>query len=324
MKTDQDNLFSEARASAGRAFERWIPRRCDHDWLRRLTGPSRFTWDIEAMQKGFVDPLYACYDENPERLRPALTARLLLAAGEDPMRHSVVLVASELPFLATLIVDFLKNGRNIGESMPGSSPIPMPVVVTVAFNARQMAPTLVSDHADTLSADARCWLAYRIGLALSKSGAARAVDFYRSGRRFANEAELLQHLRLLVGPLSFNLPVDCALAALGAHEAPYSSRLRQAATAAGVAYRIAVTSRPASRAGTCGPTSRGPTLHCLAGMTDDAEWSRRLRDLAAAQHREASDALAGVPTHLASAFSEFLDNFVGARLREMEDCAHAG
>jgi len=308
-------MLSRARSVAGRAFEEWIPRRCDPAWLDFVSCPARFTWDVDAIQRGFIDPLYDCFDARPEHYRPSLTACLLETVGVEPGCHSLVLVASELPYLATLIVQCLRNGRTVRESMPEQTTIPIPVLVTVAYTARQMAASLVIDHGTSLAGDARTWLAYRVGHALSQSGAGRAVDFAGAGGRLTQGTALLEYMRFFLTPLTFVLPVDCALAAIGAQGQPFAQPLREAAGCAGIAYRIAVALRPTTRSFERYPVE--PTLHCLAADVRDGEFAGRLVSLAVAQRRAAEEALRAVPSDLASGFEHFLRHVVDKSLQEM-------
>lgn len=334
MKTLVDP-FPGARKIAEDAFSRWVPRTCSPRWLEEVTGPARFGWDVDAIQRGFVDPIYRIFDARPERWRPALTASLVAAGGADPGRYPAMLAAIELLYLASLILEPFRNGRNIAEASPQEAREPMPVAVTVAYTARQMAPTLAIRHEDALPPATRSWLAYRITRALYQSSVGVALDTHRAPMGGAVAGGW--HLALLAAP-TFALCVDCALAALGRVDHPEAAALQAMAGRAGVAYRLVVdllSLRDRARGDApeippepviwWSPLAMQPGEEPLRAWGRALEGGRAASVLAAArEHRRAAkEALESASGSLAETLRTFLEKVVDARVAEAEEALHA-
>ncbi|MBC7806833.1 MAG: polyprenyl synthetase family protein [Akkermansiaceae bacterium] len=240
MSSEKDP-FEDLRALAGRCVEQWVPRRCSDEWLRTVSGESRFVWDREALRVGFHDPFYRCFDARPERLRPVLAAALIAATGRDPAEHSAILAALETLYLSTLVLQGFRNGHSLGEAAPCEDANPLSVMATAAYNAAQFAPTLVSRHADTLDRNHRAWLTYRFGQALMRraAGTAEQLAHWEQRRCFLDENAYVLYLAQYVTPLTFVLSVDCLIAVCGG-DVPEAAALRTAAVHTGIAYQLTV------------------------------------------------------------------------------------
>jgi len=300
-----------------------------------MTGPARFDWDVEAIQQGFVDPLYELFDQKTERWRPTLAALLIEAGGRAPERYPAMLAAVELQHLALLLLERLRNGRNIAESTAPETRLPLPVLVTVAYTAKQMASTLVIRHEGALATGTRSWLAYQVSRALYEASAGMAVDI-QFAEKEASPRERW-HLRLLA-PLTFRLPVDCALAALDRHEASGARMLREAASHASIAYRLAmdVLGRRARARGEPAQALHEVPIHWspLAprpGETPSVAWRRSVESGLVAEvlsharreRQEAGEVLATADGPLAATLRVFIEAVVDMRLAEAEEVCHA-
>jgi hypothetical protein len=337
MKNMTQHPFPDAQRAAELAFTRWIPRRCTPEWLALVTGPARFGWDVEAIQRGFIDPMYEYADARPERWRPALAALLIQAGGGEPGRFQAALVAPELQYLASLMLEHFRNARTIADATPANTRIPMPVAVTVAYTARQMASSLIICHEEALPPATRTWLAYRISRALYQTSAGAAVDFHAAsqGTPLAGGGWSLE---LRAAPLTFTLSVDCALAAVNRMDVPEVAALREGAGLAGIAYRLAVDliSRRDQARGEAPPILLEPLLQAsaLAPARDESPaqaWQRASSEgkvaavLEAARRRRtaAKEAIASVPGPLGGALRAFVEAVVDPRLAEAEEVSHA-
>jgi hypothetical protein len=239
--TDHAHPFPAARDLAERAFERLVPRTVDGPWLELVTAPAEWEWDLETIQRGFTDPLYGLYDTTPDRLRPTLAAHLLAAAGVDPEAWAAPLVSLELLHLASIALNQIRNGRTVADATSADSTLPMPVIATMAYTARQLATYLPTRHLPELPSDeARLWLAYRFSHVLHENGVGGALEVHSTEAPEPPPDPIFEgYLKLKVAPLSFQLPVDCATAALGIQASPQARVLRDAAAAAGIAHRLA-------------------------------------------------------------------------------------
>lgn len=235
-------LRNRYRSLADAALEYWMPRICTQEWLLTVAGPTRFQWDLETLQAGLLDPLYEFAAARPERLRPILTAAVLESAGLDPSQYSSLLAAIELQFLADVMVKDFYNGKTLATATPTSARRPLSVTATSAYTARQFAPTLAAGHSPNLKTDDRSWLAYRFGRVLILAGVGATVSHLRWNRdhKLMNDESYVEHLRGFASPLTFEICIDCAIAALGVRERAEFVALQRAASVIGVAYQAAL------------------------------------------------------------------------------------
>jgi hypothetical protein len=249
-------LIESNREVASRAFEQWVPRRCDEAWLEKVSGAARYRWDVQALQAGFIDPLYRVFAARPERWRPALACALMRASGLDPMRHSSLLAALELCYLAGAMLTHVGNGRTLGESTPAGLDLPLSVLTTVAFTASTYGMDLVTSHTPELSAHDRVRLMHALMQSQVRAGIATAADNHQTVHgetRPPGDEAFLAHLGLCAGDLVFGLPLECALAATSSADAPFGGPLREGAHLMGRGYYLAtellMSLRPQARSG---------------------------------------------------------------------------
>jgi len=322
--------FSELQLLSNRAFARWVPRVATNEWLREVSGESRFVWDLDAMQDGFLDPLYEIFDKHPERWRPILAAGLMQAADIDAASQDAVLAALELQFLTSIMLTRFRNGRTAAEAQSAGE-IPFAVIATVSYTARQYAPTLVIRHAASLSPDAKTWLAYRFGRVTVQGAAGAAYNLFRweTKKTLMDESSYLAYLRYFVSSASFVLSADCAIAA-AAPISTFAAQLQEASACAGIAYHLAAeceTWRGDDGASLePGHFLMGPN-HAPdrrdAGPFDGSENIGRWLALAKAERDKAEQCTQGLPRSLQAVFLDFLESAVDAKLTTEREAASA-
>lgn len=231
--------FSCARSLADDAIGTMLPMRQDVDWLRRFVDAPRFGWDWAALEQGFFGPLRVWADEQDARLRPALAALMMDALGSDASAHPSALAALELHYLASIMLDDLRNGRDLSHSTDASVAIPLPVWVTIAYNARQLAPVLVMRSAEPMLPRSRRRLAQRFAAFLFRQGIGSTLDLRLSEQEIEQACieDLVAHLSLYVGPLSFGLCAETAAVVAGLDDVEVD-QLSAAANQLGVAARL--------------------------------------------------------------------------------------
>jgi hypothetical protein len=331
--SDNAHPFPAAWALAERAFERFVPRTVDDPWLELVTGRALWEWDLETIQRGFTDPLYSLYDATPARLRPMLAAHLLAVAGLDPEAWAAPLASLELLHLASIALNVIRNGRTVADATEPGATLPMPVMATMAYTARQMATYLPTRHLpERLPDEARLWLAHRFSHMLYENGIGGALEVHSTESPEPPPDPIFHgYLKLKVAPLSFELPVDCATAALGIHGTPPARVLRDAAAAAGIAHRLAVNliglaNRVSGRAPR--PLAPEPRVVCLwaslPGEPSEQQWrtalssglaGRALR-LAESERARVDQLLGDAPAPLAGALAAFVAWAVDPALRD--------
>lgn len=224
---------------ASASIMRALPTEFDDAWLAAVIDAPRFGWDWEALEKGFFAPLRSWSERNDARLRPMLAGLLIDALGGNKAQHAQLLAALEMHYLASIMLDDLRNGRDLPNSTSPSVVTPLPVWVTIAYNARQLAPVWVMRKAEGLSEATRVRLAAQFSRLLFRQGLGSALDQWATERelKHADIDSLISHLSVYVGSLSFGLACDVACAAVGLSEEA-THILAQAGNQLGVALRL--------------------------------------------------------------------------------------
>jgi hypothetical protein len=158
------------------------------------------------------------------------------------MRHSSLLAALELGYLAGAMLTHVENGRTLSESTPAGLDLPLSVLTTVAFTASTYGMDLVTSHTPFLPPRDRVALMHALMESQVRAGIATAADNHQVARadtRPRGTAAFLAHVGLCAGDLVFGLPLECALAATGSGEAAFGGPLRQGAHQIGRAYFLA-------------------------------------------------------------------------------------
>jgi len=236
------------RKQVTQALVRSLPVGRDDAWIETLVDQPRFGWDWETLEKGFFQPLREWSERHPARLRPILAGLLIDALGQSSTRHADLLAALELQHLTSIMLDDLRNGRDLSEATSTVVTVPLPTWVTIAYNVRQLVPVMITRQPSELSTVSRSWLTRRFSRFLFQQGLGSALDLWGSEQEseHSSEAEFLEHLRLYVGSLSFGLACDVASAVAGLDEQAANS-LRSAGIELGVALRLSAMAQGSSR-----------------------------------------------------------------------------
>lgn len=227
------------RRDVTRALADLVPSGQDDAWIERMVGPSRFGWDWDALERGFFGPFHRWAAGHPARTHPVLAGLVIEASGEPSARYADVLAALELEYLAAIMLDDVRNAKDLGGAVTDAVDLPLPAWLTVAYNIRQLVPVLIARQESALTPEARRWLAQRCARFLCRQGIGNTLDLWGSeqGLEHGSREEFLNHLRLHTGNLSFGLTCDFAAAVLRLAP-PEADLLRRAGIELGVAYRL--------------------------------------------------------------------------------------
>jgi len=235
-----NDKYSHLYAHADRLVDECCPRNCSEKWLALCTGKARFRWDVQALQKGLIDSLWEYLDQIPFQ-RAVLSMRLLQAYGVDVDTVKHAIAGLELIFAASVISSGFRNTKTTPSAgNPGHS-YPVPVLATVAYTARQAAIYFVELDRPSMPRAANTWLLYRFGNAVSKQAMGAAVESHWSSHNDGNRRtreEYLDILSLMVKPLSFELCVDVAFAAMNKIDSETHQLARNAAGHLGLSVRV--------------------------------------------------------------------------------------
>ncbi|MBV8649421.1 hypothetical protein [Paludibacterium sp.] len=228
--------FKAAQACATAALRHYLPQREDMDWLAEVVDRPRFGWDWPALEQGFFEPMRAWAARHDARLKPVLAGLLIDALGGDKRRHPALLAALEFSHLASCMLDDVHNGRDLAESQGEQLTMPLPVWVTVAYNARQLAPVLVMRRSPELAPADRLRLA-RHYLFQQHLGCLFDIWGVEQGLAHGSLLHYLTHLSNYCGAPGFGLAAATAAVAAGLDDGGVAE-LRQAGIALGVSLRL--------------------------------------------------------------------------------------
>jgi hypothetical protein len=140
-------------------FEEYVPREMTPQWLGRHVDTPRFGWDLPALDTGFTRPLYRFLEAQPlpaagqplqadsRFLRSALCCALIQAlpggSALDPLSFDLEMSALELHACASTMLDHLDNGKALATSRGTEGELALPVLITVAYCARQLAASMM-------------------------------------------------------------------------------------------------------------------------------------------------------------------------------------
>lgn len=288
------------RELSTRSLLEHMPARCEPGWIRALVDPPRFGWDEETLNAGFFAPMHEWALGHPTRLRPVFAALLIEAMGGASEEQGAVLAALEVHYLASVMLDALRNGNDIRSTAVESVAIPVPVWVTVAYNARQLAPVIVARGAAGLREEPRARLALAFSQILFRQGLGSASDLRASetGTRHQDPWELAHHVRLYLGPSTFGLACEAAACAVG-FDPEKTARLADAGRDLGTAARLAALARGADASlPFAGRTSTEQQLRWTAGVAPEAT-----APVVGALRERALEAAGGVHPGAANAFA---------------------
>lgn len=264
------------RGAVTRALADLMPSGRDDGWIERMVGPSRFGWDWEALERGFFGPFRRWAADHPDRGHPVLAGLVVEARGGSVDRYADVLAILELEYLAAIMLEDVRNARDLGGAVTDAVDLPLPAWLTVAYNIRQLVPVMVVRHRSALTPGHQRWLAQRCARFLCRQGVGNTLDLWGAERDIAHGStdEFVDHLRLHTGNLSFGLACDFASAilCLDTHDA---DRLRRAGIELGVAHLLGALA--ADRSGDAGRLAgqavrwrRGVDPTDLPGLAVDA------------------------------------------------------
>jgi hypothetical protein len=296
--------FHQIREIASNAFWQHLPGGPDDAWLAEVVDRPRFGWDWAALEQGFFLPLRAWAARHDARLRPVLAGLLIDAFDGDAARHGDLLTSLELVHQASIMLDDLRNGKDLSTSTAEAVTVPLPVWVTIAYNARQLAPVLLLRRASSVPEATREQLAHRFARFLFQQGLGGTLDLYRAqhASTAASLDEFIAHLSTYIGPLSFGLACDMASLLAGLNE-PARAELARAGTELGVALRLGALARGEARALAVGATPVTEQLiHWRPALSATALDAAHQRLLASAVERARHVSLAA-----AAAFRVFID-----------------
>src|SRR5262249_314115 len=157
-----------------------------------------------ALEQGYFGPLKAWVAQNNMRLRPVFAGLLIDALGGNSQKHGDILAALELHYQASIMLDDLRNGRNLSASTAASVKVPLPVWVTIAYNTRQLAPVFVMRMTRSLSDASRVQLSHRFARFLFQQSLGSTLDLWGAEHELAHASlnDFITHLSVYVGTLT--------------------------------------------------------------------------------------------------------------------------
>jgi hypothetical protein len=236
--------FNAMRFFVSQSLWQILPAARNDSWIKEMVDTPRFGWDWEALMQGYFDPLSAWAAVHNARLGPVFAGLLIDALGGDSQRHGDVLAALELHFLSAIMLDDMRNGRDVASSTGKQNSIPLPVWVTVAYNTRQLSVVLIARRTQSLKAEARRRLTHQFARFLFQQGVGSVLDLAGSenAKAHCTVEEFLTYLSLCSGIRSYGLAAHVASAACDLN-IDDETMLASVANELGLALRLLTLSR---------------------------------------------------------------------------------
>jgi len=102
-------ILSSYAKVVNRFLEKYIPRRADEKWLKKLFGESEYRYEVDSLNKGIFEPFWNLADRGGKRWRPALTLMVYEALGRKPEEIAPLAIIPEVIHNGTLAVDDVED-----------------------------------------------------------------------------------------------------------------------------------------------------------------------------------------------------------------------
>lgn len=101
------------RPRVDETLEQLLPRRVDTCSVESWFGRSAYAYDVTAVQRGFVDPVWDLFDRGGNRWRAGLFLALLEGLGHSPRDHFETACVVELLHKGALIADDIEDDADM-------------------------------------------------------------------------------------------------------------------------------------------------------------------------------------------------------------------
>eukprot|EP01114_Cavostelium_apophysatum_P017196 TRINITY_DN504_c0_g1_i1.p1 TRINITY_DN504_c0_g1~~TRINITY_DN504_c0_g1_i1.p1 ORF type:complete len:386 (+),score=86.71 TRINITY_DN504_c0_g1_i1:164-1321(+) len=131
-KKEMEKLLSHYLPMINSALEKWLPREINQDNIIQICGRPKYEWDVNAINKAVIEPIWDLLDRGGKRWRSTLLLLVAEALGKSAEEVLDFVVITEIVHNGTLIVDDIEDDS---EYRRGKPCLHKTVGVDVAINA---------------------------------------------------------------------------------------------------------------------------------------------------------------------------------------------
>jgi geranylgeranyl pyrophosphate synthase len=118
LDLDIERFLEEKAIRIDKAIEKYIPRRLAENSILFSVSQPRYGYNLEALNKALVDPIWEFLERGGKRWRPTLFLLICEALGKDPEDFVDFAIIPEVIHNGTLIVDDIEDASEYRRGKP--------------------------------------------------------------------------------------------------------------------------------------------------------------------------------------------------------------
>ncbi len=115
---DVEAFLKEKAASIDKAIEKYIPRLLFENTVVFRINPPRYAYNLEALNKAVVEPIWEFLDRGGKRWRPNLFLLICEALGKNPEEFADFAIISEVIHNGTIMIDDIEDESELRRGKP--------------------------------------------------------------------------------------------------------------------------------------------------------------------------------------------------------------
>ena len=115
---DIESYLKENSKQVDEEIEKLVPHKISKEWLDFALGKADYSYDVESIQKGLVEPVWDLLDRGGKRWRPILMLLCCKAVGGNAEKARPFTVFPELIHNATLVEDDIEDDSKLRRGKP--------------------------------------------------------------------------------------------------------------------------------------------------------------------------------------------------------------
>jgi len=241
VMVDLEKMLEEKVSNIDELIERYIPREYDKSSLVFSMNPPRYDYNLEALNKTIVEPIWDFLARGGKRWRPSLFLMVVEALGKDSRALQEFAIIPEIIHNGTIMIDDIEDNSRLRRGKPCTHRLYGLDVAINAGNAMYYLPLLtLMKHRDKLGADklSRVYETYASDMINLSLGQAMDIAWHRglADADRLTERQYLQMCAYKTGTLA-RMAAEIAAVLCDASEDSVE-RLGRFAEALGVAFQI--------------------------------------------------------------------------------------
>jgi len=118
LRMDIEKFLEETAPRIDKAIEKYIPRKFSEHAVLFKVNPPKYSFNLEALNKGIAEPIWDMLDRGGKRWRPALFLLICEALGKNPEDCLDFAIIPEVVHNGTLIIDDIEDASELRRGKP--------------------------------------------------------------------------------------------------------------------------------------------------------------------------------------------------------------